>query len=460
MRLPIVLGVALAACWPAVAVACPFCPSLGPTWADDIAGAEFSVLARLVRSEKNPPQLPAERPLGLLPDEPQGEFLIQEILKGSDPAIAAGGTVKTGFSGSEPVGSIFLLNGYRSPEVYWSTPLPLPGVASEYVRQANRLPAEGPERLAFFLKYLQHPEEPVDRDAYGEFAKAPFDSVKAIRSQFDRQKLWQWIDDPKITALRKRLYYVMLSLCGDDTDRDRLEQMLLNRSQAIPTEALDSIVACYLSLAKEPGLPLVEREFFSNPETTRDDAYAAVTAIRFHGQDENIIPRDKLTPIFRRLLDRPALAELVIPDLARWEDWTLIEPLVQLFKSADQDTYFIRVPVVQYLAVCPLPQARQTLEELRAIDPQAVSRGVFFAQRETDSPEVAPPAAAPARLSLADPPTRVVAEDKAKPNGHPLPEAPSDATLTWSLVAASVAFLALITAFFAFHRRGGNGKAT
>ena len=36
------------------------------------------------------------------------------------------------------------------------------------------------------------------------------------------------------------------------------------------------------------------------------------------------------------MLDRPELADLVIPDLARWKDWASMDRLVQMFKDAGE----------------------------------------------------------------------------------------------------------------------------
>jgi hypothetical protein len=80
----------------------------------------------------------------------------------------------------------------------------------------------------------------------------------------------------------------------------------------------------------------------------------------------------------RHLLDRPELADLVIPDLARWEDWSSMDRLVTLFKEADDKSSWVRVPVIQYLRACPLPEAAATIDELALIDPQAVKRASFF----------------------------------------------------------------------------------
>ncbi len=78
------------------------------------------------------------------------------------------------------------------------------------------------------------------------------------------------------------------------------------------------------------------------------------------------------------MLDRPQLADLVIPDLARWEDWTQMEKLVQLFKEANDKSSWVRVPVINYLRACPKPEAKKYIAELEKIDPAAVKRANTF----------------------------------------------------------------------------------
>ena len=103
-------------------------------------------------------------------------------------------------------------------------------------------------------------------------------------------------------------------------------------------------------------------------------------AIRFHGTEGEAIPRSALLPSLHLVLDRTDLADLVIPDLARWGDWSQIDRLVQLFASADEDNNWVRVPVVNYLRACPLPEAEAALKKLEQIDPDSVRRAnTFFA---------------------------------------------------------------------------------
>ena len=52
----------------------------------------------------------------------------------------------------------------------------------------------------------------------------------------------------------------------------------------------------------------------------------------------------------RLLLDNPDFADQVIPDLARWEDWSVLDRLIEMYKQGDEKSY-IRQPVVAYLTV-------------------------------------------------------------------------------------------------------------
>ena len=78
------------------------------------------------------------------------------------------------------------------------------------------------------------------------------------------------------------------------------------------------------------------------------------------------------------MLDRPQLADLVIPDLAKWEDWSQMARLVSLFKDADEKSSWVRVPVINYLRACPLPKSKEHIKELEKVDPAAVKRARTF----------------------------------------------------------------------------------
>ena len=134
------------------------------------------------------------------------------------------------------------------------------------------------------------------------------------------------------------------------------------------------MVACYLSLAGPDGLPFIEEKLLANRNSSYSQTYSAIMALRFHGTDAEVIDQQRIVKSFRLLLDRPALADLIIPDLARWKDWESADVLAKLFKEATPENRFIRVPIVVYMRLCPLPEAEKYMDEFRKIDAKSVEK--------------------------------------------------------------------------------------
>jgi hypothetical protein len=63
------------------------------------------------------------------------------------------------------------------------------------------------------------------------------------------------------------------------------------------------------------------------------------------------------------------MADLVVPDLARWEQWDYCDTLIQLYQTSEKDDLRLRMPIINYLRVCPLPQAEKMLETIRLTEP-------------------------------------------------------------------------------------------
>jgi len=306
-----------------------------------------------------------------------GEVLmkVEAVLKGSD-LIKVGQEVKAIYYGEVSIGRRFMLSGVDPPDLQWSC-LPVSKRAEKYIGNITKLPDDSLARLRFYHKFLQDEESMLARDAYDEFAVAPYDAVKKLGPEMDRKQLLQWIGDPEMATDRKRLYLTMLGVCGDEKDLPFLEKMLRS-TQKSTRGGLDALIACYLTLAGEQGLPIVDELFLANKKAPYADTYAAIMAVRFHGTEGDVLPRSALVESLHHVLDRKDLADLVIPDLARWSDWSQIDRLVDLFVKADPDNNWVRVPVVNYLRACPLPAAKKALKKLEEIDPESVRRANTF----------------------------------------------------------------------------------
>jgi hypothetical protein len=387
----IVLVVVMATLATAEARACPFCSAVSLTFAQEIAQSEAAVIARLVEPPPAGSLAPqAEGPL------PKGKFAVVEVLKGGDLVDAAGLSaadgkpIETIMLEEKPVGTLFLLMAVEPPNLIWSSPVRVSDRAVDYIRRLGALPEKGPERLAFFQEHLEDEDETLARDAYDEFAVAPYADVRGLGDAMDPAQLLAWIESPKVQANRRRLYATMLGVCGSKDDAARIGRILsgadLSPEQMEARSGLDALIACYVALEGPQALDLVDRLFLDRStaegkprEVPFTETYAAVMALRFLGEESDLVPRERVLASLRLLLKEPKLADLVIADLARWQDWSVIDTLVTLFKEAQADNIFVREPIVNYLRTCPLPEAAAAVVELEKIDPEAVRRAATLA---------------------------------------------------------------------------------
>ena len=193
----------------------------------------------------------------------------------------------------------------------------------------------------------------------------------------DRKQLLAWVQDPEMPASRRRLFFTMLGVCGEKQDIAVLEGLLRSKDAKAKT-GLDALIASYLTLKGPDGMDLVEELFIKNSKTPFTETYKAIMALRFLGEDESAVSRQRVLQALRLMLERPKYADLVIPDLARWEDWKAMPRLVQLFKEATKENSWVRVPVLRYLQACPLPEADEHIVALSKLDPAAARRAASF----------------------------------------------------------------------------------
>ena len=169
------------------------------------------------------------------------------------------------------------------------------------------------------MRFLEYPDAMVATDAYGEFAIAPYKDIVPIKDEFPREDIRKWLTDPETPKTRLGLYGLMLGLCGTNEDAQLLRDIIAQPTQDYRI-GIDGIMAGYLILTGEQGLPLIEDNKLRNVDAVFSETYAGMQALRFMWTySPETIPADRLRASMRILLDRPDLADLVITDLARWE---------------------------------------------------------------------------------------------------------------------------------------------
>jgi hypothetical protein len=364
--------------------ACPFCLAGQATLSEDIANSDVAVIARLV---DRPPQPANAGPFAA----PPCTFEVVEVLKGAHHLAGRPGAMQPYrfevlYLGEAPLQTTFVAFGNFRPDPDWGRPLELGAAAPEYLRKLPLLLGSGTDRLTFCQNYFEHPDLVLADDAYEEFARAPYSDLLAIRDRMPREKLLRWVGDINIPEHRRKQYLSMLSACGRPEDVPLLENLIRNGDRHVRA-ALDAQIGAYLVIKGPEGVSLIEDLFLKNVDAEYTDTYSAVMAIRFIGTETKAVARERLNEALRHMLARPNLADLVITDLARWQDWSALPRLVELFKTADPEQVFVRVPVVKYLRACPLPEAKTHLEELAKIDPEAIVRASQYVPQAAVPPE-------------------------------------------------------------------------
>lgn len=365
----------------ASAMACPFCSAPSLTLTEQVAQSDAVALVQWVKGTK--------------PDEDQPgstTYKIVSLLKGPKDEFKKGDKVTlVRYRVGEP-GDLFVLMGTQGTVIEWGSPLEVTETAYQYMAQAPSPEAPVGKRLAYFLKFLENPDQLIANDAYGEFANAPYDDIASIADLMPRDKIREWIANPDTPATRMGLYGLLMGLAGNEQDAKLMEQKITEKTDDFRL-GIDGVMSGYLLLKGEDGLDLIDEQKLKDKDVPFSETYAAMQALRFMWQyADNRIDKERLRESMRILLDRPELADLVIADLARWKDWSVQDELMELYDTDEYNIPSIKRAVVRYMLVCakdaPEGDAAETpeyvadakvhLESLREKDPKTVKEAERF----------------------------------------------------------------------------------
>ena len=231
-------------------LACPFCNAVSQTLRQEMAAMDAVVIGSCLQDETEH-------------DAETGKvrMKVERVLKGDD-LVKAGDEIDAIYYGKVELGRRFMLSGVDPPDMQWSC-LPVTERAETYIGMVTELPDNDLDRLRFYYQHLEDEESMLARDAYDEFAIAPYAAVKQLAPEMDHGQLVEWIRDPEMPTDRRRLYLTMLGVCGDEKDLPMLEEMLRSTTKS-GRGGLDALIACYLTLGGEEALPLINELFLDN----------------------------------------------------------------------------------------------------------------------------------------------------------------------------------------------------
>lgn len=392
-RLLVTLAVTLLASQ--IALACPFCSAPSLTLSEQLTQADAAVLVKWVDGKP-----PTEKSAGTT------TYSIVQISRGSKETLKVNDKLTVPRYRAGKKDDLFLLFGTKDKEIDWSSPLEVTEITYQYIVQAPSPESPTAKRLEYFLKFLEFSDQLVSNDAYGEFANAPYEDIVKIKDKMDRAKIAKWITNKETSPTRMGLYGLLLGLCGNDDDAKTMEKKIEEQTQDFRL-GIDGLISGYLLLTGEKGMETIDNSKLRDKKAPFSETYAAMQALRFMWTYGNgRVSKERLRQSMRELLDRPELADLVVADLARWEDWSVQERLMELYGQGEYSIPSIKRAIVRYLLTAAkvqppkadaakkddpaatkskpdeLPasamQARANLEKLRETDPKTVKEAERF----------------------------------------------------------------------------------
>ncbi len=395
MKSPLLIALAVTLLASQIALACPFCSAPSLTLSEQLTQADAAVLVKWVDGKT-----PTEKSAG------STTYSIVEVSRGSKETLKKDDSLTVPRYRAGKKGDLFLLFGTKDKEIDWSSPLEVTEVTYQYIVQAPSPESPTTKRLEYFLKFLEYSDQLVSNDAYGEFANAPYEDIVKIKDKMDRAKIAKWITNKETSPTRMGLYGLLLGLCGNDDDAKLMEKKIEEQTQDFRL-GIDGLISGYLLLTGEKGMETIDNSKLRDKKAPFSETYAAMQALRFMWTYGNgRVSKERLRQSMRELLDRPELADLVVADLARWEDWSVQNRLMQLYGQGEYSIPSIKRAIVRYLLTAAkvqppkvdetkkddptatkskpdeLPasalQARANLEKLRETDPKTVKEAERF----------------------------------------------------------------------------------
>ena len=375
----ILIVVLAMAAWDATpAAACPFCGTVGQSLAQRRDAAAIVAIAEAEGTA-------AAEPSSVL----MQRFRIDQVLRDTAHASVVGATVPARVAG--PIAGTAVLFGAvkaASTEAAadgrsWSA------VAADesllgYVAAAPATDLPAAERLRWFATRLEHPDPAIAADAFTEFGLSPFTAVRAAASALDPDRLQAWVSEPGIDARRRGLYGLLLGVvaaAAKDPAVTRTCIDTLHRAVEAPADdfraGFDGVLAGVLVAQGQDGLDYFDRCGLLSRQARALDQRHLLAAVRFAVESlSEAIPRGRLVAATAALLASPAVAADATVDLARYQAWDTAAEVSRLWDTLGADDPVVRRAVAGYLTACPLPTAKQALEQIRSRDPQRLQQAL------------------------------------------------------------------------------------
>ncbi|WP_426127694.1 hypothetical protein [Pararhizobium sp. PWRC1-1] len=217
--------------------------------------------------------------------------------------------------------------------------------------------SEWRERIAVVGSQLESADPLVAEIAYGELSRAPYGTMRLIRSQISDESVRGWLADTRL-ASRRTAYTLLLGIVGGPGDAGDLEWQIDAAMKKRDATNLSAMLAADLELRGENRLAWLETAFFADHQRSLQEIQAALLALSVHGGAAGTLPRARIVESYSAVIKaRPRMAGFVAMVLADWEAWEATPDFVTIMRSNVVKDPAEQFAILSYLRRSPLTTA-------------------------------------------------------------------------------------------------------
>jgi hypothetical protein len=244
----------------------------------------------------------------------------------------------------------------------------------KYIMEAVKLDPKKPgAALHFFQRHLDSPCPEVVQDASAELSDLPYEEIRRHAASLPADAIAARLKSEKTPNSLRNFDGLLLGHCGSVKHATLLETLIEARRKQRDDKGLQGLLVGYTLLRPKEGLAQV-RKVASQGKEEFMLRYQALKALRFLGRERpDVLPRAQLIEASCLMLEQPDIADLIIEDMRRLAEGSILDRVLSLYGKKEFDIPIIRRAIIRFaLTLSKNPKAAQFVEERRAEDPEGV----------------------------------------------------------------------------------------
>jgi hypothetical protein len=218
-------------------------------------------------------------------------------------------------------------------------------------------PNKTPQALRYFFRFLEDPDPEVAKDAFREFSRASYPTIRAAAAKLPAETLLKWLRNPKTLAYRRSLYALLLGHSGAAKPFSERLKILKAFQKGKPFRSKGELIG-YTLLQPTLGWKYV-RNVLGNSELDFWTRFNALQALQFFRKwRHDVVTRNDLIDGWCSMLEQTDIADFAIEDMREAKVWDVADQVLALAKRNSHQVPLIKRIILRYALCCPKKYAK------------------------------------------------------------------------------------------------------